>query len=207
MLIFFPFKYLALRTESGWPIIARDLPATLTLAAVLLAPFIFIPTANFFHKEGFVEKIGDFSSVLTGFYVAGLLAVATFSTALGDLDEKIERGKIILRSKDKEVADHTLTRREYICQMFGYLATLSMTISLISILAVVMAHSIGPSPHLAFGYVLDLKPIKLIVGGLYDMLVAHLVVTTSIGLYYFVDRLYTKEPKIKPKPKTPSDSA
>jgi hypothetical protein len=206
MLVFFPFKYLNLRTERGWRIVIRDLPATVALAMVLLAPFGLIAEANLFHKDGYVEKIGAFSSVLTGFYVAGLLAVATFSTALGDLDKTIEHGAIILLSNNEDLADHRLTRREYVCQMFGYLATLSLAISLLSILAVVVAQAVGGPPHIAFGYTWYFKPIRLIVGGLFDILVSHLVVTTSIGLYYFVDRLYTKEPRIKPKPKAPSET-
>lgn len=177
------------------------------LAVILLAPFWLVPSANLFHKDGFVEKVGSFSSVLTGFYVAGLLAVATFSTVLGDVDKKIERGAVVLRSKDKESPDHHLTRREYVCQMFGYLATLSMAISLLSILLVVLTQSIRESPIVAFDYVFNKTLIRIIVGGLYSLMAAHLVVTTSIGLYYFVDRLYTKEAKIKSKPSTnPDDS-
>jgi hypothetical protein len=183
----------------------RDAPATLILAGLMLLPFWLIPEANLFHKDGFVEKVGSFSSVLTGFYVAGLLAVATFSTALGDLDQKIKNGAIILKSKDTETGDHYLTRREYVCQMFGYLATLSLAVSLVSILIVVISPTIGKAPHIAFGYVLDFDILRLVTGGLYNIAIAHLVVTTAIGMYYFVDRLYTKESKLKSKPKPPSD--
>jgi len=175
------------------------------IAALLLLPFGMMPAANLFHKDGYVEKIGSFSSVLTGFYVAGLLAVATFATALGDLDKKIERGPIILPARDQEIGDYHLTRREYVCQMFGYLAALSLLISVLSIIVVVICQTIGRPPHTAFGYIWDFKKLRLLFGGLYDLLVAHLIVTTAIGLYYFVDRLYVKEPKISPKPKRPPE--
>ena len=197
----FPFRYLTLRTAKRWPLPVRDLIPTVLLIIILATPFLVFDTTNYFHKDGFIDKLGTFASVLTGFYVAGLVAVATFSHELGDLDEVIKIGPIIRKGKTPEQDTH-LTRREYVCQMFGYLATLSLIITLTSIIAVILAQSL----NLPSDWIMPLTTLRMeketmraVAIVIMSIPISHLVVTTTHSLYYLIDRIYDKKPVIKSK--------
>jgi hypothetical protein len=207
-------KYLALRGANGWPLLIHDIIPTGIATALISAPFLIVRTTDYFHKDGFLDKFGTFSSVLTGFYVAGLVAVATFSMQSSALDEKIDNGPVFLwdkvedetvstsAKKQYKIDKRKLTRREYLCQMFGYLATLSMLLTLLTIIAVIVSQGtvlpqiidISKTRYIP----LDLPRGIMIVG--FSLPIAHLVATTARGLFYLVDRLYDKKPKILPKP-------
>lgn len=197
-----PLRYLRLRDERGRRLLMRNLIATAAVTLMFTLPFLIASHANYFHKDGFVDKVGAFSSVLTGFYVAGLLAVATFSEKLGGLDAPIEVGKIILKTSGEP--DQFLTRRQYVCTIFGYLAFLSLAITLISITTVILSSAIPAR--------LDIKdavgryPIHVphdVIRGIaiacFGIVVAHLSVVTCHALYYLIDRLYAKKPELLPE--------
>lgn len=145
-LIGFPLRYLSLEDALGRSLYKRDLLGMFLVTVFITAPFILVPGANFFHKDGFVDKAGSFSSVLTGFYVAGLVAVATFPRDKRGLDKTIEVGPVRIRvRRDEEPV--SLSRREYVCAMFSYLAFMSMALTITSIVCVTTAgwlRSIGP---------------------------------------------------------------
>jgi hypothetical protein len=132
-----PVRYLSLVDERGRRLHLRNLLVTVLLAAILAGPFIMLKGAIFFRPGGFVERAGSFASVLTGFYIAALVAVATFAAHLGDMDSPISVGRIIER-RHRGTANQDLSRREYVCALFGYLAFLSLVLSIGSILLVVI---------------------------------------------------------------------
>lgn len=207
-------RYLSLRGASGWPIIIHDIIPTGTTSILISAPFLIVKTTNYFHKDGFLDKFGTFSSVLTGFYVAGLVAVATFSMRFSALDEKMENGPVFLWSKIEHIRElglneknydinkRSLTRREYLCHLFGYLATLSMILTLVTIVTIIVAQGvelpIAVNISRSLYVPLDLFRAAFIIG--FSIPISHLVTTTTRGLFYLVDRLYDKKPKILPKP-------
>lgn len=196
-------RYLRLRDERGRRLAFRNIAATLALTAALSAPFIAISTSNYFHKDGFIDKVGSFSSVLTGFYVAGLLAVATFASSMGNLDGVIHIGRIILPGREEADPARDLTRREYVCAIFGYLSAMSLFTTLLSITIVTIAEAL-PALHdfeiHRGGY--DLKVYKDVLRiapiAVFSTLVSHLTVVTCHGLYYLMDRLYAQSPEILP---------
>ncbi|NIJ34177.1 hypothetical protein [Sphingomonas oligoaromativorans] len=199
----FPLRYLTLEDARGRRLVWRDMPGMLGLLALMSLPFLFIPGANFFHKDGFVDKIGTFSSVLTGFYVAGLVAVATFPRNLDGLDKVIEIGAILLPSADGE--RERLTRREYVCAMFGYLAFMSMIVTIVAIGCVTVSdwfqHISGLHATIGNRQVgiprRWLRGVPL-VGG--NIVLSSLFMTTIRALYYLIDRLYVTSPKPLPRP-------
>ncbi len=206
MTLLFPLRYLRLENAYGSYLVRRDTLPTLLLMLILCAPFIIIGGTNYFHKDGFVDKLSAFSGVLTGFYVAALIAVATFSPKLEGLDVPITQGEIRQpRAPDSEKGD-LLTRREYVCYMFGYLAFVSLILSISCIMTVVISPGFGD-----FGF-----PIA---AGLASMDIPHglmravaicavslplssLAITTVRGLYYLVERLYAEAPQIDEEPST-----
>lgn len=197
-------RYLRLRDEKGRRLAFRNLIATFIITALLSAPFIFMATANYFHKDGFVDKVGSFSSVLTGFYVAGLLAVATFSATMGNLDGAITVGRIILPARLPNDLPRELTRREYVCAIFGYLSFLSLFTTLLAISVVTLAEACPPlrdfSAYQGDRHIFVSKDVfRAIPIMFFSLLVAHLTIVTCHGLYYLMDRLYAKSPELLPE--------
>ncbi|WP_019831146.1 hypothetical protein [Sphingomonas sp. PR090111-T3T-6A] len=198
----FPLRYLVLEDARGRRLVWRDLPGMLALVVLMSAPFLLIPGANFFHKDGFVDKIGTFASVLTGFYVAGLVAVATFPRNIHGLDKVIEVGPILLPVADGE--RERLTRREYVCAMFGYLAFMSMIVTIIAIGCVTVSdwfkHIPGVHRTLAGTQVSIprrwLRAVPLLGG---NIVLSSVFTTTVRALYYLIDRLYVTSPKPLPR--------
>jgi hypothetical protein len=187
-----------------------DLWPTLLLAIVLALPFILLPGTPFFHKDGFLDKFLILTSALTGFYVAALVAAATFTHP--DLDKVFKAGPVALVTKGhdgQKIREH-LTRREFVCTIFGYLAFSSLMLSLLASLAI----GISSYDHTAVAHWSIVGPV---LGGAYlpiargvvifcfTLAIAHLVVATSLGLYYLMDRLYRRDREIV-TPKTPADA-
>ena len=174
------------------------MPAAFGVAALISAPYLLLDSSNYFHKDGFVDKIGTFASVLTGFYVAGLVAVATFPRNEAGLDKTIEFGKIILPSANRE-NDEYMTRREYVCAMFGYLAFASLIITTTSIIAVTTSdwmNGFSDQTLLFAGQRITFSKICLrsvAVAGC-SIILGHVFATTVRGLYYLIDRIYAVAP-------------
>src|SRR6266481_5305479 len=127
--VFYPLRYFRLVNDEKRHI---DFFPTLILALLITAPFVVLHDTPFFHKDGFLDKLLVLTSALTGFYVAALVAAATFSHP--DLDKVFKAGPVALITRDadgKKITEH-LTRREFVCTIFGYLAFSSLTISLFS---------------------------------------------------------------------------
>lgn len=201
MIVFLsPFKYLRLRNERGTRLFFRDFWAIFLLAGVFSAPFIFFDQVNFSRAAGFVDKMGSLASVLAGFYIAALVAVGSFSASIGDLDKEITNGKIYLNPDD----DTSLTRREYICAIFGFLSFLAFFLAVLSAFILIIAPPIhAMTSDISFAVrdskieVFPLVRVVTIVG--YSVIVSAMIVTTFYGLYYLTDRIYEKAGEILPK--------
>lgn len=203
-ILFTPLRYIRLRNGRGGLLLKRNLLVTFTLAAFLSVPFLVFSNSNYFHKDGFIDKLGSFSSVLTGFYVAGLLAVATFSAKLGDLDTPMDVGPAVLPKSAPDDEDVKLTRREYVCTIFGYLAFLSLFTTLLSITIVILTSGmpVVADLDLALGsrtIHVDHEIFRGVPILLFGLLTAHLAVVTCHALYYLMDRLYARKPELLPE--------
>lgn len=201
MIVFLsPFKYLRLRNERGTRLFFRDFGAIFLLAAVFSAPFIFFEQVNFSRAAGFVDKMGSLASVLAGFYIAALVAVGSFSASIGDLDKEITNGKIYLTPND----DTSLTRREYICAIFGFLSFLALLLAVLSAFILIISPPIstaisGATINLR-GDEIDIFSILRVASIIgYSAIVSAMIVTTFYGLYYLTDRIYEKSGEILPK--------
>jgi hypothetical protein len=203
--LFYPLRYFRLVNEEKRHL---DLWPTLALAIVIGVPFVVLPGIPFFHKDGFLDKLLILTSALTGFYVAALVAAATFSHP--DLDKVFRAGPVVLVTKDhdgQKIMEH-LTRREFVCTIFGYLAFSSLSL-LASLFVGASGYDHAAAAHWQF--------IGPAIGGAYlpitrgvvlfcfTLAIAHLAVATTLGLYYLMDRLYRRDREIV-TPKTPNDA-
>lgn len=197
-----PLTFLALEDERGVKLAYHNIISTILLALALSAPFLIADSSNFFHKDGFLDKVSSFSSVLTGFYVAGLVAVAAFSPALGDVDATIEEGKVTLKAKSPEELDHDLSRREYVSYLFGYLSSLSLIVTLFGITVVIVSTNIfiEDISFEMFSYVISISGAYIRGIGIFFvcLLLAHMFIVTIQGIYYLTERLYTRKPETLP---------
>lgn len=203
-IVTYPLLYLKLTSEKGFPLFLRDSVATIAIAILIGAPFAFFDKLNFFGTGGLVDKLGTFASVLAGFYIAALLAVATFASALGDLDTPIKTGKVLAPSAGQE--KEQLSRREYVCAIFGYLSAVALLLAVVSILITLIAPAVAPTItewwtalNQRLDTSLDIRWLKAIPIAGYSMIMSSMLVTTLHGLYYLIDRLYAQAPKILPK--------
>jgi len=172
-------------------------------------PFVALD-ANYFGDKGFLDRFGNFSAVLTGFYIAALVGVASFASSFGELDDEIEVGRISRPVPDPaegEDREEFLTRRQYVCSMFGYLAFISLILSVGAILFIVAADQMKLVAELAktwLGPVIAERTLAITRGVIvigFNIVVAHMLVTTCHGLYYLIERLYAQKPKILKKRK------
>lgn len=199
----YPLSYLRLKDESDNALYRRNLLALFVLTICVSAPFV-IADANFFGDKGFLDRVGSFSAVLTGFYIAALVGIASFSTSIGDLDEEIEVGPIFRLSSDGSI--ESLTRRQYVCSLFGYLSFVSLAISLGSILLIVVGSAkadflpvLSSHPQLQLAVESSSRWVRnaTVIGS--SLVISHMFITTCHGLYYMIDRLYYKEPRLLDK--------
>jgi predicted secreted protein len=201
MIVFIsPFKYLRLRNERGNRLVFRDLIPMLVITFIFAAPFIAFDQVNFSRAAGFVDRMGSLAAVLAGFYIAALVAVGSFSASIGDLDSPISNGKIFLNLGDED----SLTRREYICSVFGFLSFLSLFIAIASSFVLIVTPAVsgiaGKEDLLLLGF--NTSAFDIARGFaifVYCFIISAMIVTTFYGLYYLTDRIYAKPPKILPK--------
>jgi hypothetical protein len=199
--LFYPLRYFSLQNrEKGhldfWPALAFGL--------VLAAPYVLLPDASFFRVGGFLDKVLTLTAALTGFYVAALVAAATFSHP--DLDKTITVGSIALvrKGQDGERIQELLTRREFACTIFGYLAFAALIFSIAASAAVGLSTaSLQPLANLRWvGMAFTGEGWVVLRGALvaaFTVSLAHIAVATSLGLYYLMDRLYRRDPKVTTK--------
>jgi hypothetical protein len=213
----YPLRYLALQSDAGNRLYRRDSVFLFGMATILALPFIFFD-GNFFGASGLLDRVGTFASVLTGFYIAALVGVASLSSTVGDLDDIIDVGPIF--GPDVESGQlEKLTRRQYVCSLFGYLAFVSLFISISAIFAVVCSGIITPGlitkaqasivTWTGFSASCVATSFEFIRGGIiivYAVVISHIVATTCHGLYYYIDRIYLKRTTIGTKTEDGSDS-
>ena len=196
--LLYPLRYFTLINREKR---ALDLLA-LPLALLVAAPFWVLRTANFFAGSGFLEKLLALLSALAGFFVAALVAAATF--AHPDLDKVITSGPVYeRRGSGADRHDEALSRRQLTCMIFGYLAFICLVMSLLAAIVVTTA-----APLKALLQTLDIgkyilgQPwpwIRAILIYLISLPLAHIFVVTGLGLYYLIDRLHAKEPQVLAK--------
>jgi hypothetical protein len=188
--LLYPLRYFSLENgEKRW----LDTLVTMFLAALIAAPFVLIPGASFFHPNGFLDKLLVLTSALTGFYVAALVAAATFSHP--DLDKTIRSGPIALITKDDDGnrIRELLTRREFVCIIFGHLAFATFMLSVASSFLIGLS-GIDYIKVFFFAKVILWVRAFVIIG--LSAAVGHVIVATALGLYYLMDRMYRHDRKI-----------
>jgi hypothetical protein len=195
--LFRPLRYFALRNREKTTL---DFLGTGVIAALLMIPFLLVPDASFFRGGGFLDRLIGLMSALTGFFVAALVAAATF--AHPDLDREMTSGAVEMRVKEGEQTRwQRLTRREWACAIFGYLSFASFVFSVAAAIAVPVATSNPSVPwwlpaQVKAGVAAWPYQIRYVAMGLFIVPLGHIMTVTGLGIYYLMDRLHYRKPVV-----------
>lgn len=203
--------YVRLRREDGARVIAPLFYISLAGAILFVIFWASISMPKSFAKDGLVDGLGSITAVLAGFYVAGLVAIATFFRENSSLDDVIENGPAIInRGTDDE---ERLTRRQYVCSIFGFLVALSFFLAISAVVLRVsspsISHIFGISEVIFCSYeILWTTILEFISVFIWIYLFILQITLTLIGLYYLMDRIYDTRPVLgKPSKQNDGDES
>ncbi|WP_264290219.1 hypothetical protein [Duffyella gerundensis] len=181
--LFRPFGYLSIKGVSGKFIYDWVIPFILSFLS--MAYFYFLATpSSLLGGNGFFKNTISFISILPGFYIAALAAIATFNRK--QIDDPLisdagtpyiyvkgvkENGKPYRTKED-------MTRRLFLCMLFSFLTAESIFL--------IMLHN--------FAIPLLATPTNAYCIAIYSfiflLILWQLLVTTFFGLYYLGDRIH-----------------
>ena len=168
-----PLRYLFIRHgakrafDFGWPA---------ALSIVTIAIFIVLPVRPpILGDQGFLKSLHDLIGLLAAFFVAALAAVSTVDRKT--LDIPMLGAPPILDRKP-------LSRRSFICMLFGYLSFVAFALFLGSVLAEFIAPSLRVSVN---ARTLDI--LRLFLGLVYAAVFWNMVCTTLLGIWFLVERV------------------
>ena len=168
-----PARYLRVRHpgkvafDYGWP-------AALTITTV--AAFYFLPVRPaILGGDGFLKSLHDLIGLLAAFFVAALAAVSTVERRALDAP---------MLGTPPTLCDKALSRRQFVCLLFGYLSLLAFGLYLAAIAAEMMAPSLRASlttEHMAWA--------RTALGAVFAFWFWNMGTTTALGIWFLVDRV------------------
>lgn len=177
-----PLSYLRIKHEAKY-LADWIYPILFSFLSALVLLFFGIPGAVA-GKDGLLSKIFVVSSVLPGFYIAALAAIATFNRP--DIDDVMApptpEMKQVIGGRENDVP---LTRRRFLTYLFSFLCFESISLMIIcvfsSLINVNLHETLSTQAFAAskflFAFFVLLMFWQMICG-------------TVLGLYYIGDRLY-----------------
>ncbi|MCR1567024.1 hypothetical protein [Mixta sp.] len=181
--LFRPFGYLSVKGVSGKFIYDWLIPLALTFLSMGYFYGLTTP-ALLLSNDGFFKNTISFISILPGFYIAALAAIATFNRK--QIDDPLisdngtpyiyvkgvkENGKPYRTKED-------MTRRLFLCMLFSFLTAESILLIMLHNFAIPLLSNV-------------VNPYCLIVYSFAFLLILwQLLVTTFFGLYYLGDRIH-----------------
>lgn len=136
-----------------------------------------------------VTSCSSILMILPGFYIAALAAIATFQAPT--MDTALDGRAATLKSSEHGIdRERKLTRRRFLCLLFGYLSFLSLILALLG--------SLPDSVHplLFFPEEMEREWGHLCRGvclGLFGLFFMQLVSLTLLGLFYLSDRIHWRK--------------
>lgn len=186
MKLFSPLSYLRIRhEEKRW----YDYRIPALLATLVAFAYYFssnkIPLIG---SNGLLLHVNGLLQVLIGFYIAALAAVSTFTNS--SIDEVMAGEPPTLYEKFRgQKIQVELTRRRFVCYLFGYLALVSFVQFCIGLICILIGKSLGTwvasftSVELLFWF-----KTAFIFG--YSLILFNIITTTLLGLYFLSVRFH-----------------
>lgn len=184
-----PLRYLVIRQGDGWFASKATydflLPILLSLLTVSALYGLGIPV-GFLSDKGIVVGIVSLLNLVIAFFIAALAAVATFDRK--GLDDVMKGRPALLKlpTRSGEKKDYSLTNRQFVCYLFGYLSF----VSLFFLISIHFVRLFGPE---LFSRIPDsfclIDFLKLAIAGIFFFVLWQIVVTMFLGIYFLCDRL------------------
>lgn len=181
-----PLKYLAIRhpLKRVWDFVY---PALVT-AVVIVIIYCFPRIDNIFGTEkSYVTGFTAILVVLGGFFVASLTLVATAPSPMLDTP-MLGHPQVTLGSSER-----VLSRRAFLCYLFGYLSFSCFCLVLVGYFATLVAP--GMSANAFVSQYKSYFEVPFVI--LYTYWVFQVFFATLVGLYYFSERLAKPDTKIE----------
>jgi hypothetical protein len=169
-----PLRYISIKHEMKWHF---DFKWPLIMTLITMALFAALPIRPpIFGETGVIKGIREIISLFAAFFVVALAAVATF--ARPSLDKPMEGTTPTLYGVG-------LTRRQFVCYLFGYLAFISFALFIAAILGQILAPALGEdlSKNILWW-------VKAIGGSIFTFVFWNMAITTLLGIYFLVERVH-----------------
>lgn len=138
---------------------------------------------NIFLEDAF-SSLSTFIQVLPGFYIGSLAAIASYSYA--GLDSEMSNPKVKIQERTTNGSRPSpLTRRRYLTIMFGYLASISMVLTIL-VFFVTLLYSIGIFPVAKITFL----AIYYLIVFIFFSIFTQMLLITFFGIYYLSDRMH-----------------
>ena len=151
-------------------------------AAIITLSIYYLPkTISLLGKDSLVSLVNGILQILSGFYIASMAAVATFSK--DGMDEVMYGIPPVLKGKK-------LTRRKFLTYLFGYLAFMSIALYFVGGALQLTSASIKEL-HLS-SYPL----VKSLLLFIYLSTICNIIYTTALGMYFMIDKMHDEKSKL-----------
>lgn len=168
-----PARYLLVQHQAkrafdyGWPL-------TLTIVTVIV--FAVLPVQPpILGDKGFLKDLQTLIGLLAAFFVAALAAVSTVERQALDAPMLGDPPKLNGKS---------LSRRQFVCLLFGYLSLVSFGL----VLMAVAAGALVPSFHFLINPK-NFQYLRLVLGAAYTFVFWNMLTTTLLGIWFLVERV------------------
>lgn len=154
---------------------------------------IFIGQISIFGSGGLVSGSKNLLAILSGFFIVALAAVATFNKP--DMDDGLAGIEPKLNEKQPWLpVDFDITRRRYLCLMFGYLSFLAIVLfSLGSVFGAISQNIVN------FTSSKDaLAVLRCVFLSTWTFMLTNLLLTTFMGVYFLSVGIHIDHPKLRP---------
>ena len=166
-----PLKYLRIRHHTK---IVYDWIIPGVLTSLTIAPLYLVSSgeSTIIYKY-LISSIRELIQILVGFFIAALAAIATFN------DPKVD--EVMAGDSPPKLADSSghllpLTRRRFLCFLFGYLAFISLALYIMTMILEVLS--------------IDDKVLTSVNLYFIGFFFWQMIISTLIGLHFLSDRIY-----------------
>lgn len=181
-----PMGYLAIRHPRKH---RYDLWLPLVVAALTTVGYLMLPASlPLVSASGVTAQIQELVKILAGFFIAALAAIATFQKP--DLDNVMAGIPPKLDEFDEDEGrdvERELTRRRFLCFLFGYLAFLSLALFIATTAALIIKPWVMIACPPAWLWSVRAAGTFFFMFGFW-----HMMTISLLGLYYLTDRLHRK---------------
>lgn len=186
-----PLRYLKIRqgnSKNYKRVFDLNIPVTLAVLTTIL-----FTISSSFHivlsEGGIFETLSGFFRLLAAFFIAALAAASTFANK--EVDKKMrgyEHNPVTIPvwpNDAQKIVQMDITRRQFLCHLFGYLAFLTIIFLL----------SMNLAAYLVEHVILDLDSkailiINIILSFIFSSIFYSILITTFVGLAFMTDRIH-----------------